>query len=153
MKDLQQPITLASPSAHRGRTRTFVSPTQHNGGAILPFLLIGLFATGLQFLLLTVFIEIFALHKVFASALSYALSAIANYLLNYHCTFNSQQQHRSTLPKFRATAMFGLLINTLSFGIMLRLFEHYLIAQIIATGITFVINYLLHRYWIYRSDA
>ena len=122
-------------------------------GAILPFLLIGLFATGLQFLLLTLFIEAGAFNKVFASALAYALSAAANYLLNYYFTFNSQQQHRTTLPKFITTAIIGLLINTLTFGMMLGFLEHYLVAQIIATGLTFVINYLLHRYWIYRSDS
>ncbi len=122
-------------------------------GTSLPFLLIGLFATGLQFVLLTLFIEMFAFNKVFASGLSYALSAVCNYLLNYHFTFNSRQQHRTTLPKFLATAVIGLLINTLTFGIMLKLFAHYLIAQIIATGFTFIINYLLHRYWIYRSDT
>ena len=124
-----------------------------NSGVVMPFLMVGLFATGLQFLLLTVFIEFFALNKVFASASSYALSAACNYLLNYYLTFNSQQEHRSTLPKFMATAIIGLMINTLSFSIMLKLFGYYLIAQIIATGITFITNYLLHRYWIYRSDA
>ncbi len=116
------------------------------------FLLIGLLATGLQFILLTLLIEGAGLNKVVASAAAYALSAGANYLLNYSITFSSQQQHRTTLPKFISTALIGLLINTLVFGIMLHIFGHYLIAQVVATGITFMINYLLHRYWIYRSD-
>ena len=126
---------------------------QHHYRSVLLFLLVGVVATGQQFLLLSIFVEVFVLNKVFASASSYILSAIGNYLLNYYFTFHSQQQHSKTLPKFMMASAIGLLINTLTFAIMLSLSSYYLIAQIIATGTTFIVNYLLHRYWIYRSDT
>ena len=119
---------------------------------ILRFLIIGGGATVLQFLLLGLFVELRLLPEVIASAVAYALSAIFNYLANYHLTFASRSRHRDTLPKFAVTALLGLGSNTLVFAAAFFMFGYYILAQVIATGVTLIINFLLHKFWIYRRQ-
>lgn len=89
--------------------------------------------------------------EVASSALAYASSAIFNYLANYYLTFSSQAQHRQTFPKFVVLAILALMINTLLFFVVHQMGAHYLIAQLIATFVTLIINFLAHKLWIYRK--
>jgi putative flippase GtrA len=128
----------------------------------IKFVLIGGAATLLQFFLLGLFVEVFGLAPVIASAVSYAVSAIFNYLANYYLTFASTTSHKQTLPKFIVTAVLGLALSTSLFAMFLYSLEThlllgtkllataYLIAQLFATLITLVINFLMHKFWIYR---
>jgi putative flippase GtrA len=128
----------------------------------IKFAVIGGAATLLQFFLLGLFVELGGLIPVVASAVSYALSAIANYLANYHLTFASHASHSQTLPKFIVTAALGLALSTSLFAAFLYVLENYLltgtqlletaylIAQLFATLITLAVNFLMHKFWIYR---
>jgi putative flippase GtrA len=124
------------------------------------FVGIGGLSTLIQFLLLMLFVELSLLNKVVASATAYALSSIFNYWANYHFTFASNANHRETLPKFAAAVALGLSSNTLIYTCFLYLLDHfiwvamdknYLIAQFFATGITVVLNFIVHKFWIYRN--
>lgn len=108
-------------------------------------------ATLVQFSLLYLFVEFRLLDKISASALSFVISAVCNYLMNYHMTFASTKSHLTTLPKFVGVAAFGLLLNVSLFSMFLLL-VHYLVAQMFATLITLCTNFILHKYWIYRSS-
>ena len=128
----------------------------------IKFVLIGGAATLLQFFLLGLFVEIFDLAPVIASAVSYAVSAIFNYLANYYLTFASTTSHKQTLPKYIVTAILGLALSTSLFAMFLYILEShlllgtkllettYLIAQLFATLITLAVNFLMHKFWIYR---
>jgi putative flippase GtrA len=104
-------------------------------------------------LLLCLLVELDITIEVLASALAYVLAATFNYFANYHLTFASKQAHRKTLPKFIVTATLGLGMNTLIFAAMFYMTTYYLIAQLCATGCTLVINFLLHKFWIYRNPT
>ncbi len=125
------------------------------------FLGIGGFCTLLQFLLLIIFVESKLLPEVYASAAGYALSSLVNYWANYHYTFKSTSRHKDTFPKFVVAVAIGLSTNTALFAAFLFIFENYLplpwvepylAAQILATGITVVLNFLVHKIWIYRNQ-
>ncbi len=115
----------------------------------LLFLFVGGSATLLQFMLLMYFVEWLGMSKVIASAAGYLLSAAYNYLLNYYLTFANGQSHWQTLPKFIAVVFLGVMVNTLVFALMLYV-APYLLAQLFAVGATLVVNFLLHKFWIYR---
>lgn len=117
----------------------------------IKFLGIGGIATLLQFVILTLLVELELAPKITASALSYLLSAIFNYLANYYFTFASDASHRQTLPKFAVTVALGLSLSTLLFAGFLHLFGYYLLAQLLATGITVCLNFLVHKLWIYKG--
>ncbi|WP_111641269.1 GtrA family protein [Marinimicrobium alkaliphilum] len=115
------------------------------------FVLVGGVATGAQYVSLILFVESRLLPAVAASASAYAIGAAVNYLLNYYFTFASRQRHRDTLSKFVLVVALGLGLNTLSFWLLLLVLPWYLLAQVGATMITLVVNYLLHKHWIYRK--
>ena len=115
------------------------------------FALIGGLAAILQYSLLIVFVEWFSIDEVASSALAYCSSAVANYLANYHLTFKSQAQHTQTFPKFVVLVASALAVNTLIFFVVHRMGAHYLVAQLVATLITLIINFLAHKLWIYRK--
>lgn len=118
---------------------------------LVRFVIVGGSATLLQFVLLLLLVEYGHLNKVLASALSFVLSAIYNYLMNYYFTFASEKSHVETAAKFVLVAALGLVINSSTFALFLMLGPHYLIAQVGATAITMIVNFLLHKIWIYRS--
>lgn len=108
-------------------------------------------ATLIQFIFLALLVEFKLLPEVAASAVSYGLAAVFSYLANYHLTFASTSNHSETLPKFIATAILGLSVSTLLFALFLFLINQYLVAQCLATGITLVLNFSIHKWWIYRN--
>jgi len=112
---------------------------------------VGGVATLLQFALLALMIETQLLPEVWASAVSDFFSSVFNYLAKYHLTFTSSAKHRHTLPKFAATAGLGLCVNTLLFALFFFLVKQYLVAQCLATGLTLILNFLAHKFWIYRN--
>lgn len=124
------------------------------------FVGIGGISTLIQFLLLILFVESRLLPEVIASAAGYVLSSFFNYWANYHYTFKSSSSHAQTFPKYALAVAIGLSTNTLLFAAFLWLFnnyltlpwvEHYLAAQFLATGITVVLNFVVHKFWIYRN--
>ena len=114
------------------------------------FAMVGAAATGLQYLLLIVFAELTPLTPVASSALAFSLSALFNYLANYYLTFQSNKRHTEAFSRFAVTALIGLLINTLVFYLAQLVLPHYLLSQCVATIITLISNFLLHKYWIYK---
>lgn len=61
---------------------------------IIKFLGVGVIATGIQYVLLVLFVELDLLEPVASSALSYSISAVFNYFANYYITFSSDAKHR-----------------------------------------------------------
>lgn len=114
------------------------------------FIGVGGSSTLLQLVLLLAFVEYLAIAKVIASAAAYLLSAVYNYCVNYYVTFASTKSHSQTLPKFIGVVFIGVTVNVIVFTVAL-LAVPYLIAQLIAVGVTLVVNFLLHKFWIYRS--
>ncbi len=115
------------------------------------FLIAGGAATLLQLGLLMLFVELELLAPVISSALSYSISAVFNYLLNYYLTFASTKAHVETFPKFLMVAGVGVVCNTATFAALLYLGCNYFIAQCLAIVVTLLLNFTLHKYWIYRE--
>ncbi|WP_052481181.1 GtrA family protein [Gilvimarinus agarilyticus] len=114
------------------------------------FALVGAAATALQYLLLIAFAELTSLTPVASSALAFSLSALGNYTANYYLTFQSNKRHTEAFSRFAVTALIGLSINTLVFYLAQFVLPHYLLSQCVATIITLISNFLLHKYWIYK---
>ncbi|MDO3383943.1 GtrA family protein [Gilvimarinus algae] len=114
------------------------------------FLLVGGAATVLQYLLLILLVELTILPNVAASAAAFTLSAVFNYLANYYFTFQATQKHSESALRFAVTVAIGLGLNTAVFYLADMLMPHYVLAQMLATAVTLVSNFLLHKFWIYR---
>ena len=123
-------------------------------GQLVNFTGIGGFCTVIQYGILWLLAETFGLSPVIASTIGYTISAIANYSLNRHFTFKSSRAHTEAFPRFVAVATIGVFFN----GIVLTYFQktfdlHYFLAQLAATLIVLLWNFLANRIWTFSANT
>jgi putative flippase GtrA len=118
--------------------------------SLLSFLAVGGFATAVHYALTSGLVLLAGLPLVPASAIGFAISALANYLLNARLTFRSTQAHRSTAPRFVATAGTGLLINSMLLSFLTTLGLHAIPAQILTTLGVLIWNYTINGLWTFK---
>lgn len=71
-----------------------------------------------------------------------------SYALNYRITFSSNKPHLPTFTKFSTIAAAGLALNTTVMALVTAVFRvHYFKAQLIATTLVLVWNFIGHRAW------
>lgn len=87
-----------------------------------------------------------------AASIGYSVGAIVNYIVNYQITFKSHQSHRRVLFKFLGVVVCGFIVNALavSYGTK-QLQLHYVLAQLIATVIVFIQNFVLSKLWAFKD--
>jgi len=112
---------------------------------------VGLIATAIHYAILTLGVMLGA-GPVWASSLGFVLSALVNYDLNRRHTFRSDRRHREALPRFAAVAGVGLLLNAAIMGLATgALHWHFLLAQVMATGLVLLWNFSINRVWTFRT--
>jgi putative flippase GtrA len=112
------------------------------------FAVIGALATAIQYATLIVLVEAQLAGAVSASTAGFALSAVANYLLNRRFTFRSTRAHSEAFVRFAVVASVGLGMNaSLVWLFHLIAGLHYLVAQVLATCSTLLWNYGANRIW------
>lgn len=116
------------------------------------FAAVGATATIFQYGLMAILIDGMGHGALLSSMLSYALSALLNYGLNRHFVFRSQTRHAYALPRFAAIVVLGLLINAgLMYVLVILLGLHWLLAQMMATSVVMVSNFLFSKYWAFQQ--
>ncbi len=128
-------------------------PTQGNVSlrSLISFVLVGGFATGLQYAIMALLIWLADVPVVLASNIGFGISALANYLLNARITFRSEARHAATLPRFLITAALGMLINSLLLSLLVSLGLHPAPAQLLATVGVMFWNYLINALWTFKK--
>lgn len=118
------------------------------GGQFALFLVAGGIATAAHYSLLIILVTFSGADAVWASVAGYGLGALVGYILNYRFTFKSTRRHREALTRFLTVAVIGLGLNA---GVMKVAVDvvglHYLIAQILATGLVLVWNFVANKLW------
>lgn len=103
--------------------------------------------------LLIALVQGLSVEPVRASVAGALLGAWINYALNYRYTFRSNRRHREGVSKFAVVATVGLLLNTVCMWLgvdVMRL--HYLLAQVLTTGLVLLWSFGANRYWTFRVD-
>lgn len=118
--------------------------------SLLTFLLVGGFATGLQYVLALLFIYRLGMAVAPASTLGYGISAVVNYLLNARLTFRSIGAHRHTAPRFLLVAGTGFILNYLLLSCLIAVGLHFAIAQIFTTLSVILWNYAINGLWTFK---
>ena len=112
------------------------------------FTAVGGIGTAAHYAVLILLVQVVDLYPVVATTIGFVVGAIVNYVLNYCLTFSSSKRHTEALPKFLLVAFSGAVINTLIMMAGLNLFDiHYLIIQLVATGLVLLFNFMANRYW------
>lgn len=118
----------------------------------IKFLGVGGAATLIQYGILIALVENFQASAVIGSTIGYVVSGVFNYTLNYYFTFLSQARHSLAAARFLIVALVGLALNSsLVFLLADILAVYYLAAQIAATVVVVIWNFLAHKHWTYRS--
>jgi putative flippase GtrA len=122
-------------------------------GRFIRFALVGAVATGIQYLLLFVFVHWAGADPVLSSSAGFIVSALVNYFLNYCYTFRSTQPHALALVKFMSLAGVGLMLNSIIMQASMMIGLHYLIAQTWATAGVVLWNFTGNSLWTFRSTG
>ena len=102
--------------------------------------------------LLIALVQIVGVPAVPSSAAGALLGAAINYTLNYHFTFRSTKRHREAVLKFAVVAAVGLVLNTLFMWVGIELIgAHYLLSQIVTTGLELIWSFAGNRFWTFQS--
>jgi putative flippase GtrA len=118
----------------------------------LSFAAVGAIGTAAQYGVLVLLVERAGMSPVLASGCGFAAGAVVNYYLNYKFTFTSTRQHREAAPRFAAVALAGALINTaLMYAALRSLHVHYLLLQVVVTGIVLLFNFGANRLWTFAE--
>jgi putative flippase GtrA len=119
--------------------------------SLVMFLLVGGFATGVQYVITAILVLLFDVTLVYASAVGFCISTIANYFLNAKLTFRSKDSHASAFPRFIVTAIVGLAINYLVLLFLVSRAMHPVPAQLLTTVCVTVWTYIINGLWTFRD--
>jgi putative flippase GtrA len=121
-------------------------------GRLLRFVLVGGVATGLQYVILIALVKGMGIWPAVASGVGFVISAVANYLLNYHFTFRSDRPHAPAVAKFMTLVAVGLSINIVLMQLLLGAGWYYLFAQVCATAVVLVWNFAGNSVWTFAAS-
>ncbi len=77
-----------------------------------------------------------------------------NYALNYRYTFRSRRRHLEAFPRFVFFSGVGLGLNTLLMYSLLNYADlHYLVAQLAATALVTIWNFLANMVWTFGGTS
>jgi putative flippase GtrA len=120
------------------------------GAQFMKFILSGGAGTVAQYLVLIVLVKLLAAPPGRASMAGAIVGAIVVYLLSRRFTFDTQRGHRETLPRFVVMATAGTLMNGALVGYLSKAGLYYLLAQMVATVVVLVFNFIVSKLWIFR---
>jgi putative flippase GtrA len=115
------------------------------------YLVVGLAATAVHYLVLYLLVEKFGCAPPPAAAAGAICGALAAYAGNWRYTFDGSAGHAQAFPRFLAVAAWGALVNGLVvwFGTR-QLGLHYLLAQVAATALVVLMTFQINRAWTFK---
>jgi putative flippase GtrA len=121
---------------------------------LIKFSAVGALGTLAHYSVLVCLVQLLSANVLVASSIGAIVGALVNYFLNYKWTFNSNKRHSEAMVKFFAVATVGFVMN----GLFMALFTealalHYLIAQVMTTGIVLFWNFLANHYWTFDRQS
>jgi putative flippase GtrA len=114
----------------------------------LRYACVGAVGTAAHYVVLIALVQGAGAAPIAASIAGSIVGAFANYALNHQFTFASGRAHRIALPRFLVIAGTGVALNAAVMAAMLAVVSpHYLVAQVVATGVVLVAGFLANRRW------
>jgi putative flippase GtrA len=116
----------------------------------LRFAAVGAVATSLHYVLLITLVEFAGMQPLTATVIGFAIGAVVGYSLNRRFTFEKKPSYGRGLVKFLVVVGIGGVLNAAIFAFFVRQGLHYMIAQVIATGLVLIWNYAGSRWVVFR---
>ena len=118
---------------------------------ILLYVAAGFAATGTHYAVMIALVRWANWPEVLATCAGFVAGACVKYPLNYWGVFASRQRHGVAVTRFVIALVASFALNAAIFAILLHALDvHYMVSQVLTTGIVLFVNYLLARYWIFH---
>lgn len=119
---------------------------------LIKFGLVGILATAIDFLVLTVLTEFLGVHYLFSAAISFIVATIFNYIASMTYVFDSRyekgQKHQE-LFIFVVLSLIGLGLNQIFMWFFVEItMLHYIIAKVLATVLVMAWNFISRKIWL-----
>ena len=112
---------------------------------------VGAIGTIAHYVTLIILVQCAGANPIGASTTGFVLGAFINYYLNYHYTFRSTRNHQEAMTKFFTVAVVGVFSNGAFMALATEILAlPYLIAQVLATGMVLIWNFVANRLWTFR---
>ena len=112
----------------------------------------GFAATGSHYAVMIALVQWAGWWEVAASSAGFLAGAAVKYPLNYWVVFKSSADHGRALVRFFIGIAAGFALNGIILAALLASLDaHYLVSQVLTTGLVTLVNYLLARNWIFRA--
>jgi putative flippase GtrA len=120
------------------------------GAQFTRFALAGGAGTACHYLVLVALVSLAGMAPGRAAFAGAVLGACVVYLLNRRYTFATSRGHAQALPRFALMAGAGAVLNGVLVGLLSDAGMYFLLAQVLATGLILVINFIVSKLWIFR---
>lgn len=118
---------------------------------VLRFLLAGGAATALHWLVMALAVQL-GVTPVLATATGAGAGLVFNYLAQHAWAFRSRLAHRLALPRYLTSAAIGWSLNLAVFSGLQQLNASIVAAQIVATALVALINFLLSERFVFHEQ-
>jgi len=119
---------------------------------IIKFGLVGIIATVLDFLVLTVLTEFLGIHYLLSAAISFTVATVFNYIASMKYVFDSRYEkgHKhQELFIFVVLSLIGLGLNQVFMWFFVEITVlHYIIAKVLATILVMTWNFISRKIWL-----
>jgi putative flippase GtrA len=112
------------------------------------FLVAGFSAVGTD--LATYYISLNFFNTDIAKAISFFLGTIVAFIINKYWTFEKHEKSYQEIVKFGLLYSATLGANVMTNKIVLDMFSITLVAFLIATGVSTVLNFIGQKWWVFR---
>ena len=117
----------------------------------ISFALVGSLGTLAHYSVLYALVEAQGYNAVAASGYGAWAGLLVNYVLNFKLTFNSNQSHTRTFPKFALIAVVGMGFNLLLMAWLTHQL-YYLYAQVSTTLLVLIWNFFANIIWTFKME-
>jgi putative flippase GtrA len=117
----------------------------------LRFATVGAVATAAHYTVLIGLTELGGMNPVGATVFGFAVGAVVSYTLNRRYTFAVRPAFMQGFVKFAIVVGVGAVLNAAIVAFFIRYGLHYMIAQVIATGLVLVWNFTAARLIVFRA--
>ncbi|MBC2665153.1 GtrA family protein [Novosphingobium flavum] len=118
---------------------------------ILRFAAVGVVGTAVHYGVLVALVELGGVDPVAGTLCGFIVAAFASFVLNSVFTFRVRLNFTSALLKNYVSLAFGLAINVGTVALLTHLATPYIFAQLVATVLAFIWNYLASRFIVFRK--
>ena len=122
----------------------------------MKFGVVGIIATVIDFLLLTILTGYFGVFYLFSAAISFIISTIFNYIASMHFVFFSRydaSKKHTEILLFLLLSAVGLILNQIFMWLFVDIiYIHYIIAKVIATCIVMLWNFVSRKMWLESKE-